>query len=1315
MRYHHAGSWLSSRVLASWVALACSAVASAAPVSWTGLGDGVNWSDPANWSGNALPLAADDVTIDVAASPTIIVAGVSPSIRSLTCAEAIQINAGATLSVSTTATSSAVVRLTGGTLAGGAWTLTGGAFIQVATSAEARLTNPTIAGDVILTDFNSRVRIASATSFTTLRFRSGECTASFDPGFVLGGQIIADANSANAHIDQTADGTFTIGPTGVIATAPVASATITFGSGYWYSGVMNVNHQGVVSHAASSGSFHFNPASVTMASAARAENTAGGTLTMSVNRAPFAWTNAGTIRATAGVVNLNNSLTNSGTIEVSASGRVNLVGAWNNLGTFQLAGTGRLDLGGTFATTNIGTINRAGGGLEGTINVTGVWTNTAQTFNFNASTGSFQLLGGTISGGILNTSGSARLIAGNAVNSLNGVAYNGELLIDGSNARATINTGTTLTSLRVRGFQSGVSFAAGSIINYPIVIDGTGSVGTIGLDGANGGSLTFGPSCSITAQGDWTGSVTIGPSWWIGAVAVVNQGTITLSGPSRSLVLGGNGFDNFGTVSVSGGTSLRVDITGFNTNTWTCPGVMSISDSTLTTNDLWTVSGTINVTNTACDLDGQFTTASIQRITRSGGQVNIVGRLDNTGRATTLSPATGSWRLVGGTIVGGSLGDTPTDRLILTSGSGSIDSVTLNSELLLDGANARVRILGTTTVPAIRLRSTQAGVSFSNGYVITYPIISDSPVATTHGLDSTAAGSTLSFGSTGSFTSAPGSLASMSVGDNWWSSQIATLNNAGLIQCSAADRALNINPGVAFGNTGTVRVRSGADASVSGLSGTVGGFDIADAGTTLVLNGSNYVIGGTLSIGTGTTATLRGSWSNAGTIAIQNGTLELGGTFSFATLGTFTNSGGTVRILGTLNNPTALTLDAATGSWVLAGGTINGGTVNQTQGSLLGFANSTTSTLSNVQFSSELVVGGSGARVHIDAASSAPSFRLTGAGSSLAFAPGYTITQTITAEGTGNKGIESSAPGSLTISPTGRILVEAGSLSIGAFALSGNRTVNNQGLIQASGSGTTVNINPTTIANLDANTGTLTGGNWKALAGANLLFNSPVRVNHASLEFSGVGAAPTFLDTLESNSGTLVLGAGRDASILSGVGSSTLTNSGTLVLGPGSRLQLGNAQRACGFVQTPTGTTRFELGGLSQSTGYGSMRVFGQAALDGAVNAEYVNGFARQCGQVFNVIDANSRTGQFATRSLPPITPETLFLLFYGGADVRFTVSARADFNNDGFLDIFDYDEFVNCFEGNCLPGTDADFNGDGFVDIFDYDDFVFRFEAGCE
>lgn len=56
-----------------------------------------------------------------------------------------------------------------------------------------------------------------------------------------------------------------------------------------------------------------------------------------------------------------------------------------------------------------------------------------------------------------------------------------------------------------------------------------------------------------------------------------------------------------------------------------------------------------------------------------------------------------------------------------------------------------------------------------------------------------------------------------------------------------------------------------------------------------------------------------------------------------------------------------------------------------------------------------------------------------------------------------------------------------------------------------------------------------------------------------------------------------------------------------------------------------------------------------------------------------------------------------------------------ADFNGDGFLDIYDFSAFVSCFEGaSCPSGKTSDFNADGFADIYDFVDFVSAFERGC-
>ena len=59
----------------------------------------------------------------------------------------------------------------------------------------------------------------------------------------------------------------------------------------------------------------------------------------------------------------------------------------------------------------------------------------------------------------------------------------------------------------------------------------------------------------------------------------------------------------------------------------------------------------------------------------------------------------------------------------------------------------------------------------------------------------------------------------------------------------------------------------------------------------------------------------------------------------------------------------------------------------------------------------------------------------------------------------------------------------------------------------------------------------------------------------------------------------------------------------------------------------------------------------------------------------------------------------------------------RADFNNDGSIDFFDYLDFVDAFSQGDIGQVDfspGDFNLDGQVDFFDYLDFVDVYSGGC-
>ena len=94
-----------------------------AAVAWDGGGDGTSWHDPLNWDSDVVPVGQDDVTLDVAANPTVLFNATTGarSINSLLTREAITFSGGS-LTLATAATiDAATVRHNGGTWFGGTW------------------------------------------------------------------------------------------------------------------------------------------------------------------------------------------------------------------------------------------------------------------------------------------------------------------------------------------------------------------------------------------------------------------------------------------------------------------------------------------------------------------------------------------------------------------------------------------------------------------------------------------------------------------------------------------------------------------------------------------------------------------------------------------------------------------------------------------------------------------------------------------------------------------------------------------------------------------------------------------------------------------------------------------------------------------------------------------------------------------------------------------------------------------------------------------------------------------------------------------
>lgn len=108
----------------------------------------------------------------------------------------------------------------------------------------------------------------------------------------------------------------------------------------------------------------------------------------------------------------------------------------------------------------------------------------------------------------------------------------------------------------------------------------------------------------------------------------------------------------------------------------------------------WTNQGMVSMTSSTVNLGGMFTIGTLGAFSRSGGTVNLTGTLDNTGpQQLTLSATTGSWRMFGGTIAGGTVTGDAAGFLEVAPGQfGTLDNVILESPLvLLEGAIVRVK------------------------------------------------------------------------------------------------------------------------------------------------------------------------------------------------------------------------------------------------------------------------------------------------------------------------------------------------------------------------------------------------------------------------------------------------------------------------------------------------------------------------------------------------------------------------------------------------------------------------------------------------
>ncbi len=618
-----------------------------------------------------------------------------------------------------------------------------------------------------------------------------------------------------------------------------------------------------------------------------ASNTAAQTLSISPGN--FSNTASGVLNAAAGTLTLNPS-------NATAPNWSNA-----NTGGLQVGASGTLNLGGSFTTASLGTIAHTAGGV---VNLTGILDNTAATLNLDNAgqfgTGGLSTLTGTIKNGTLSST-AATLTSSSG--KLDGVTLSGTLSFGGS-GNTFINNGITLAAGAVVNKGVG-NWYFGSAGTQHIASTGTGTINNAGgalYAGWGVSNQTLQIDSGITYQG--YGNISDSS-----AASIINAGTLASNTAAQTLTISPGNFSN----TASGVLNAAAGTLTLNPNNATAPNWSNANTGGLQVG----ASGTLN-------LGGSFTTASLGTIAHmAGGVVNLTGILDNSANLSALDLGsagrfgTGGLSSLSGTIKGGTLISSDATTPTLNSSYGTLDAVVLG-----DSIHSTLTTSGNFYI--------NNGLTLANAMTV----------------------------NKGSGTWYLGGASLQHIGVLGTTGSAATLNNAGgyLYAGYTSGGSLQIDTGVTVQGYGGFYNYSTAGLTNNGsIIANTAGQTFTISNNTLTNNGTLSATAGTLTLSpttfsntSGSTISVNGgtvninpanstAWSNMGSISVSaatGSTLNLGGLFTTAGLGTLTRSGGALNITGTLDNSanlSALDIGSAgrfgTGGLSSLSGTIKGGTL----------------------------------------------------------------------------------------------------------------------------------------------------------------------------------------------------------------------------------------------------------------------------------------------------------------------------------------------------------------------------------------------------
>ncbi len=876
------------------------------------------------------------------------------------------------------------------------------------------------------------------------------------------------------------------------------------------------------------------------------------------------------------------SVTNGATLNISGvtnayfgritatSGTLGLSGAWSNLGTIT-ATNATVNFSGSFSQAAIGSFGRTGG----VVNLSGG--TLSGNLTLAAADGTWYLAGATLTSGTYSGSGGGQLIATSGT--LDGYALGSDLQVAAEATNGSVHVTNSL------------ALAGGNLLIGP---SDTSAYGTVFLDGSDSsgqqidgsGSIIFGGSSGnglandmYTTRGDpQDGLLVIGSGVTITGIAgtissysgvtssVDLQGAMVVNGSIGASITATEAFTNDGTVTATGGATLT--FSGSLTNN----GLLTVDSSTLTI-DTGTLAntGSIVSTNSTVSFGGTLSQYAIGNFIRTGGSVTLTyGTFTG---SLNLSGATGVWILNGATLQTGAYSAYGGGSLLVVDGT--MDNYVLTSDLTVGtgSTSGALTIEGGLDLSGGNLIIGGAGSAF-NGTLIASG--QDQP----GGVSVTGSG-TITIGASpgnsiqnelSSSTSDPTQTALT------FTSGVTVVATSGTIvdYYGSNSSSVAIDGPLMVGGAGSFTVST--TANVSGPVTVTGGATLTFSGTT-VLSGTVTVTAASLTFDNGTI-------TNVGSISATNATVSFGGSLTQASLLNYTHAGGeTDLITGTLTGN--LALSDATGSYVLAGITLRGGTYSATGSASLSVRSGT---LDGYALASDMLVGASdGAQLHVlNGLTLVGGATLTvgssdGSTSAALYFDGsnYASGQTISGAGTITFGGSASASAAdalyngiytngstgsystaLTIGPGITLNLNSGSL--GAYYSSYNESLVIAGKVLASGSasGTSYVSVPTTLSS----TGSVTATSGTVSFSAGLSNLGTLSIAGGEVDLSGSvtslslgtvvrsSGVLAFQGTLTGNlalsaaTGDLVLQYGtiRNGTISTSGGAQLLVNDGTL-------------------------------------------------------------------------------------------------------------------------------------------------------------------------